>query len=927
MSTSPRRSVTIRLLFAAAGLVAVALVAAPWLLRDRLLEAFRSELDRQLDATITFDGVSVGLFRHFPHATLEVRGLAVTGEGAFEGVPLAEIDALSLTVDVLSVVRGDRMEIQRLAVTRPRVRVVFDEEGRSNLDVFPETTEAGDEGSGEEAASAWSLALKEYGIEDLVLDFEDRASGLRLRLDDLDHRGTAVVEASGAVRATTRTDVAAVDLAQGGVELLRQVAVGWDLGFELDASGTRVRLLDNRLRLADLELAATGEVRFDEAVGLDLEVSAPGARIESLLSLVPVAWAGSLDALRSEGDIRLGGSIRGAWTEDAWPALDLALHVGDASFGWPDLPRFERVAVDARVKHPGGNPDALVLEVPSFGLAVDGQPLQGTFRAAHPFSDPDVAVDLRGRVDLDRLRRAVPALELDASGRVDLDLSLAGRVSHFVASRIDDVRAEGSVRMTEVVWRSPEAPEPVHVDSLVLAVRPEAVDLSEARVRVGRSDLAGTGRVEGLPGWLLGEGALVGRAELTSTRLDLDELGGEPAETAPSGSDDVQGYAVFVVPSDVDLALGVDMAQVVYGGRTYDNVRGELAARDGRLLIEDLRLGLFGAEVALEGEYVAPTADAADVRLRVGVRDLGLPEVMRSFETLRLVAPVAERATGRLGTDILVKLRLGPDLTPDLASLLSEGELQLRGVTLQPVVLQQVAQKLGDDRFRAVDLADSVLRYQVDEGRLRLDPTSLTLGGVKGTMSGSTGVLDRTLDLRLDLVVPTKALQGSSLAAGLVGEQVPVVVRIGGTHDAPKVQVDLSDVVGGAVDTLKAEVREGIRKGVGALVDSPRVQEARRRAEALVSEAQQKAAALLAEAATKAAGLRSAAQAQADALVAEAKTPIARQAAKKAGDKLVADADAAARKLEQEAKRAGDQLLRAAQAQGEELVSKAREVP
>src|SRR5690606_778049 len=108
-------------------------------------------------------------------------------------------------------------------------------------------------------------------------------------------------------------------------------------------------------------------------------------------------------------------------------------------------------------------------------------------------------------------------------------------------------------------------------------------------------------------------------------------------------------------------------------------------------------------------------------------------------------------------------------LTPDLASLLSEGQLQLVGVSLQPGVLQEVASKLGNDRFRAGDLADSILRYRVDEGRLRVDPTALTLGGVKGTLSGSTGVLDRTLDLRLDLTVPTQALKGSGLAAGLVG--------------------------------------------------------------------------------------------------------------------------------------------------------------
>lgn len=921
MSPNPRRPASFRVGVALVGLLALALVAVPWLLRDRLVEAFRAELDRQLDATVTFDDVSVGVLRHFPSVTLDVAGLAVHGEGTFEGVPLVELDSLSITVDAWSVVRGERLEVERLAVERPRMHVIFDEEGRSNLDVLPASDAEAPPADAE--ASSFALALREYRVDDLELVFEHRPSALRLRLSDLDHEGSAELDATGAIRATTRTSVAAVDLSQAGVDLLREARVGWDLGFEIDPTGTRVRLLDNGLSLNDLEMVATGEITLADATGLDLEVSAPDARIEDLLSLVPAEWGSGLEDLRSQGTVRLGGTIRGAYTDDAWPALDLALQVADASFGWPDLPGFDRVAVDARIAHPGGDPDLLTLDVPSFRMAVDGQPFGGSFRARHPFSDPEVAADVEGRLDLARLSRALPSLELDASGRVDVDLDVAGRASDFAASRVDAVRAEGSVRMTDVVWRSPDQPEPIYVDALAMQVRPEAVDLSEARVRVGASDLAGAGRLEGLPAWWLGEGRLVGRAELTSRSLDLDALGGQPTDAEVAEAEPTEGSSIFVVPDDVDVALGVDMAQVVYGGRTYEQVHGQLAARDGRLLIEDLQLELFDAQVTLKGEYAASTPDAADVEVSVGVRDLGLPEVMGSFTTLRTLAPVAERATGRIGTDVHLKLRLGPDLTPDLASLLSEGQLQLVGVSLQPGVLQEVASKLGNDRFRAVDLADSILRYRVDEGRLRVDPTALTLGGVKGTLSGSTGVLDRTLDLRLDLTVPTQALKGSGLAAGLVGDQVPVVVRIGGTQDAPKVRVDLGEALGSALDAVKSEVVDAVGKAVGSLVDSAAVQQARQRAEALLAEARQKGAALVAEASTKAASLRSAAQGQADALVAEAKNPIARQAAQKTGEKLVAEADAAARKVEREAQQAADALVKAAEEQGKRLVTEA----
>lgn len=922
MSLNPRVRPLLRLVVALLGLLAVVLFAAPWLLRDRLVGAFEAELDRQLDATVRFDSLSVGLIRHFPDVTLDVRGLTVHGEGPFEGVPLLELDELSLTVDLFSLIRGSSLQIERLALVRPNVRILFDEEGRSNLAVFPESDEEVAVDPSDDAS--WTLALRSYVVEDLDLELEDRSSGMQLRLYDVDHEGSAELHSSGTLRADTRTDVGAIDLLQGEVQLLRKAPLEWDLAFELDPTGTRVELRDNRLRLADLDLLATGGISLaDDHTGFDLELSAPGARIENLLSLVPVEWAGSLADLQSQGEVRLGGTVQGHYTDTQWPALDLRLQVADATFGWPDLPSFERVAVDAHIAHPGGEPDLLTLDVPVFSVALGGQPLEGSFRASHPFGDTAIAATLAGQLDLERLGRAVPALDTSASGRVDVDLAFEGRVDDFVEARVDAVRAQGSVQVADLVWHSPENPEPIHLDAARLQVRPEAVELSEARVRIGRSDFVGSGRLENLPAWLLGQGVLTGRAELESRSVDLDALAAWSSDTDPQDAE--QASSLFVVPADLDLALGIDMAEVVYGGRTYEEVRGRLAAREGRLLIEDLRLRLFDAQVSLDGAYVAPDEQAADVELRIGVQDLGVPEAMRSFETLELLAPVAARATGRVGTELQVALRLGPDLTPDLTSLLSEGRLQLVGVALQPVVLQQVAQKLGNERFRALDLADSVLRYRVKDGRLQVDPTPLTLGGVQGTLSGSSGVLDRTLDLSLDMVVPTSEIRAPALVSGLVGDRVPVTVQIRGTHDAPRVSVDFGDAVSGALDTLKAEVRQELGKAVQSLVDSPRVQEARQRAEALLAEARTQADALVAEAAQRAEGLRNAARVQADALVAEAKNPLARQAAQKAGEKLVTDADAAAKKVEREARRAADSLVQNARKQGDELMARARE--
>ena len=158
----------------------------------------------------------------------------------------------------------------------------------------------------------------------------------------------------------------------------------------------------------------------------------------------------------------------------------------------------------------------------------------------------------------------------------------------------------------------------------------------------------------------------------------------------------------------------------------------------------------------------------------------------------------------------------------------------------------KVADAVKNKDFSAMDLGSSQLDFNIEKGRLRFEPMSVTVGGAKGTIKGHTGILDETLDLVLDLEVPLSKIGAGDLIskAGLGTEGTGrLKVLIGGTFDQPTVKVDLGKLTDKLEDTLQAGLEAG--KAAAKEAGDKLVKEANQAAKKLDKEADQKATALL----------------------------------------------------------------------------------
>ncbi|MEM6926271.1 MAG: AsmA-like C-terminal region-containing protein, partial [Myxococcota bacterium] len=493
-------------------------------------------------------------------------------------------------------------------------------------------------------------------------------------------------------------------------------------------------------------------------------------------------------------------------------------------------------------------------------------------------------------------------------------VDLAGRSSDFEAQAIDAVKAEGTIAARNLMITDTGYPTPIRVQRMQMAFDPAVVDIPDLALSWLGSDLEIRAKLDNFVPYALGKAALDGEAQLTSKVLDLRPFQGETTEE--TADEPAAGGVVVVVPDDLALTLQARFTEVVTQELSLRDMVGQLSVADQAVVIDELKASMLGGRVSITGRYAARTPEAADIDFRIEALRFDLPQTVREFATLARIAPVLKGVTGSFDSDFQLTSRLDREGNPDLAGLTSSGSLLASGLRLTPVTLNGAAEKLKRPSLSALEVGKRRIDFVIEQGKLRfVEPFEAKLGGYAAQVSGGAGIVDRTLDLAVDLDLPVNAIAGSSFLEGLgrlTGDTVGLQLGITGGYDAPKLAIRRADADAPKSPIPLPDPRERL------------VAEATEKGDALVAAAEDRAAKIRAQAKTRADDLRREGRQQAKRIEREAgSNPIKKAAAKTAADAARRTAYKAADKAENEADKQADKIVAEARKQRAKLIAEA----
>ena len=283
------------------------------------------------------------------------------------------------------------------------------------------------------------------------------------------------------------------------------------------------------------------------------------------------------------------------------------------------------------------------------------------------------------------------------------------------------------------------------------------------------------------------------------------------------------------IPTNIDFTLASKIDRLLYDGLNVTDINGTILVKDGRVILDN-EFQLLKGKFTIAGAYNTDDIEEPAFDFSLGIANLSIPEAFRSFETVKKLAPVAEKMTGNFSTDFKLSGVLDAAMNPQYDRLSGSGLLEIAQASLEDMKSLQaltLVSKLGDSDG-IVAIKDVLMSAELKDGRVFLDPFDIKIGSYETNVSGSNGI-DGSLDYLLKMDVPANAVTSTitSSISQLVGQSVPggsdmiLRLKMGGTYDKPVPTLDgietkegtniksaVTDQVKDEIDKKTAEVKE-----------------------------------------------------------------------------------------------------------------------
>lgn len=915
-----------------------AVIIIPIVFKPQLLKLAKTEINKNVNARVEFSDFNVSIIKGFPDVYIGLKGLSVIGVDEFEGKTLVSFDEFSLTVNLKSVIRMENIQVKSILLVNPVMTAIITPEGQVNWDITkPSQEETPAEVAADEEPMAIKAALEKFEVRNGNISYIDFESDMKATIDNLNFilNGDMSLDQSDLEIDATASKF---NFFMDGIRYVKDAPVKFKSTIGVNLSSDTYSFKDNLFTINDINLTFAGEIRMPtDDIDVDITFSSTRADFKSVLSMVPAIYMTDFEGLQATGNLRLSGWAKGSVTETAVPSVAMDLVVENARFQYPDLPKsVDNISINSRIYYDGVDDDKTTVDVSKFHLEMAGNPFDITLSIRTPMSDMFVAGKLIGIIDFGNLADIIPLEDMSITGVLESNLEFGGLMSYIDNEQYDKFKADGSLKLRNFEFKSPDLPQSLKIWETSLNFSPKYVQLASFDARIGKSDMQLDGRLENFIPYVFKDETLKGNLNFRSNLLDINELMGETVEETPEVQDTVP-MSVIEIPKNIDFVLTSNIKTVKYDKMDINNIIGKIIVTDGKVVMENVGMNLLKGSMNLTGEYNTQNMEEPKVDFGMDIRNFDIPTAFNSFGMLEKIAPQIKNVTGNVSTKFTLTSILDSIMEPDLNTVNGNGLLTCKNIALVGSPLfSTVADLLKNDDFRNPRLKNFDVKVEVKEGRIYIEPFDTELAGVKMNFGGNMGI-DQTIDYKIKLEMPrsklgpaSQALESAHAFAAASGitlkqsDNVNLNLKVTGSATSPQVRLDMADATQGVKDQVVEQIKEIIDDKVDEAKEEAK-RRAKEQADKLIKDAEKQAETVRAEAKKAADLIRKEANANAKKVEDEAKGKgiIAEKAAKVAADKIRADGEKAAKKVIDEADAKAKSIIDKAKVEAAKLESSA----
>lgn len=785
---------------------ALLLVAAPFLFKGKIKELVLKSINKNVDAVVAFEDVDLSLFKNFPKATVIIDDLSIVNKAPFENDTLFYSNTFTLKMSIKELFKGKGkpMNIEAFSSENAKVNIIYNKDGLSNYDIALKDKDEKDEAKDEEFA----LNFQNYTIKNLRFTYFDEASKISVILDSINHEGSGDFKNKILDLDTKSTAKLAVSIDK--TNYLKNVALSLDAVLGLDLENFIYTFKENEALVNLLPIAFDGFIQMkDDGQLYDLKFKTPTSDFKNFLGLIPEMYSAKLDGVKTSGDFKVNGVVKGTYSDATIPAFDVEIASNNASFQYPNLPKsVNNIVIDSRIVNKTGIFNDTYVNLDKLSFTIDQDVFNAKATIQNIAENPLINAEIKGVVNLANVAKAYPVkLEKPLTGILKADVVTRFDMKSVEASQYQNIQNSGTITVTDFNYESEEMAKPFKIKQAAIAFNPKDIRLNKFDGETGNSDFQVTGSLDNFYGFIFKNQVLKGNFIMNSNQFEVADF----METKTDTSATKTTKEALKIPSFLDVTIAAKASTVVYDNLNLKEVSGNLAIKDEAVTLSNLKMDVFGGQIALSG-MVSTKEKTPKFEMDLGLNALNISESFTQLAMLKAIAPIANAVLGKLNSTIKLSGNLNENMTPDLKSISGSLVGQLLGSKLSPAnspLLTSLASNVKFLDLEKLNLDALKMALTFKEGKVEINPFTLKYQDINIEVAGSHG-FDQSMAYNLKFDVPAKYLgaEVNSLISKLTPadatkiENFPVNANLSGSFTNPKVSTDINQATTNLVTQL-----------------------------------------------------------------------------------------------------------------------------
>lgn len=788
------------------------LITLPFAFKGKIETLVKQEGNKLLKAEFDFKKLDISLLRNFPRATVSLKEFWIKGINEFENDTLLKSNELSATINLLSLLKNEEIDIHSVLIDETTVKALVTKEDKVNWDILKDEVEDAEDSENLETSSDFKVKLKKVTIKKSNLSYRDDKQGLFAEVKNLNAQLSGDLSSNHTVLDVSAS-TPALTYQLGSIPFLNKVELETDLAIDADLKTNRFTLSKNKIRLNAIQTNLDGWVQLnEESTDLDLKFNTEDVGFKEILSLIPAIYTTDFKELKAEGKASLSAHAKGSLKENIVPQFEATIQVKDANFKYPDLPMgVDNINVLATIQNPGGDPDKTVIKVNPFTFKIAQNPFSLLASITHPVSDPFFHIATKGVLNLAMIEKVYPLDKMQLNGVIDSDVEIKGKQSFIEKELYENISASGKVRVKDMILGLDSMPQ-IEIKESLLTFTPKDLKLSETTIFIGKNDLTLDSKLENYIGYIVSGKPIKGFMNIKSNFFNLNDVlnATDEEEQSTANSDSIS--TLIEIPKNIDFQLQASMKEVKLDQMVFNDLHGGVLISGGNLTMNNLEMLTMGGTVLANATYSPQSSELAHLNGSFTLKELKFADTYNSLEMVQSLAPIFKNLQGNFSGLLKIETALNKEMSPIMESMSGSGSIQTRGLKLGEMkIINQVADAVKRPDLIKKKVKDLDLDFKIDKGRLYTDPFDLKLGEYELNLTGSTGI-DQSIDYRGKVKLPE--------TSGDLAKLTTIDLKIEGTFDSPKLSLDMKSMATQAAKEVTKNAVNKLSKELGLTNDS-----------------------------------------------------------------------------------------------------------